>query len=300
MFSEIDMVPNPGQVRFNYHPLFGSPDADVIFRSSEGTYYRLHSIVLRTTSGFFRPMLSLSDHVDGSGSSPQADPSSETSPIGLQEKDGVLTRIFTMISGIEIPQWDSLDEIEEVLHAAEKYDMPGPISILRSAITSHRFMANPLHVYAIAARYQWEEVLQHAAEACLAIPIHKRNYLPVLKRVPTDDLLRLIDLRRERRDAFLNAMSNKVQFTSGSSREKCTCGKITDHHPWYLFKLSVYMEMDEKPIVRNMDDMDWEAAKKLWSHKCMVCGRLMYDRTATMERIRPCIDRLPLQLRPRI
>lgn len=84
MFSEFDMVSNPGQV--NYHPLFGSSDADVVFRSSEGTYYRLHSIVLRTTSGFFRPMLSLSDHIDGSGSSPRADPSSKTSPIGLEEK----------------------------------------------------------------------------------------------------------------------------------------------------------------------------------------------------------------------
>ncbi|KAG1781147.1 hypothetical protein EV702DRAFT_1074314 [Suillus placidus] len=287
MFSEPD-------IQVSYHPLFGSPDADVVFRSSEGTYYRLHSFVLRTTSGFFRSMLSLS----GSGSSP--DLSSDASPIGLEEKDGVLARFFTMISGMEIPQWDTLDEIEDVLHAAEKYDTPGPISIIRSAITSPRFMLDPLRVYAIAARYKWEEVLQHAAEACLAIPIHQQEYIPVLKRIPTDDLLRLIDLRRERRDAFIHAIDNEVQFTSGCSRDKCACGRTTDHHPWYALKLSVYMEMDERPIVRNMNDLDWEVAKKCWSHKCTYCGRLVYNQIATMECIRPCVDGLPLQLRPRI
>ncbi|KAG2343460.1 hypothetical protein BDR05DRAFT_975988 [Suillus weaverae] len=260
MFSEPD-------IQVSYHPLFGSPDADVVFRSSEGTYYRLHSFVLRTTSGFFRPMLSLS----GSGSSP--DLSSDASPIGLEEKDGVLARFFTMISGMEIPQWDTLDEIEDVLHAAEKYDTPGPISIIRSAITSPRFMLDPLRVYAIAARSQ--------------------EYIPVLKRIPTDDLLRLIDLRRERRDAFIHAIDNEVHFTSGCSRDKY-------HHPWYALKLSVYMEMDERPIVRNMNDLDWEVAKKCWSHKYTYCGRLVYNQIATMECIRPCVDKLPLQLRPRI
>ncbi|KAG2367639.1 hypothetical protein BDR07DRAFT_1393169 [Suillus spraguei] len=283
-------------LQVSYHPLFGSPDADAVFRSSEGTHYRLHSFVLRTTSGFFRPMLSLSD-INSIGSSP--DPSSEASSIGLQETDGVLTRLFIMISGMEIPQWDSLDEIEEVLHAAEKYDMPGPISILRSVIISHHFMAEPLHVYAIAARYQWEEVLQNAAEACFAIPIHQQNYLSVLKRIPTDDLLRLIDLRRERRDAFMRAINNEVQFTDGCSRDECVCGRATDRHALYRFKLSVYKEMDEKPIARNMDDEDWKAARRLWNHKCLFCGTLVYDRIATMEGIRPCIDMLPTQLRPR-
>ncbi|KAG1741679.1 hypothetical protein EDB19DRAFT_1895072 [Suillus lakei] len=260
------------QVTGSYHPLFSSPDADVVFRSSEGTRYRMHSLVLRTTSGFFRPMLSL---IDGGGSS--SDPSSEASPIGLEEND-------------RLPQWDSLDEIEDVLHAAEKYDTPGPISTIRSAITSPRFMADPLRVYAIAARYQWEEALQHAAEACLSIAIHQQQYIPALKRIPTDDLLRLIDLRRERRDAFIHAINNETLFTSVGDYQ----------HPWHALKLAMYMEMDERQaIVRNLDSQDWEAAKKCWNHRC-ICGKVVYDQIETMKRIRPCVDSLPLRLRPRI
>lgn len=252
----------------------------------------MHSLVLRTTSGFFRPMLSL---IDGGGSS--SDPSSEASPIGLEENDGVIERLFTMISGMEVSQWDSLDEIEDVLHAAEKYDTPGPISTIRSAITSPRFMADPLRVYAIAARYQWEEALQHAAEACLSIAIHQQQYIPALKRIPTDDLLRLIDLRRERRDAFIHAINNETLFTSVGD---CVCGRVRDQHPWHALKLAMYMEMDERQaIVRNLDSQDWEAAKKCWNHRC-ICGKVVYDQIETMKRIRPCVDSLPLLLRPRI
>ncbi|KAG2130701.1 hypothetical protein DEU56DRAFT_740536 [Suillus clintonianus] len=281
-------------VQLDYHPLFSSPDADIVFRSSEGTHYRMHSFVLRTTSGFFQPMLSL---VGGSGSSP--DSSSEASPIGLGENDDVLKRLFAMISGMEVPQWDSLDKLEHVLHAAEKYDMPGPISTIRSAITAPRFMEDPLRVYAIAARYQWEEALQPAAEGCFAIAIHHQQYIPILKRIPSDDLLRLIDLRRERRDAFLHAIDHEVQFTSGNNADKCSCSRSTDHRGWYALKLAVYMEMDKKPIVRNLDDQNWEVANKCWSYRCQ-CAKVVYDQVETMKRIRPCIERLPTKLRPRI
>ncbi|KAG0702553.1 hypothetical protein DFH29DRAFT_920862 [Suillus ampliporus] len=260
----------------------------------------MHSFVLRTTSGFFRPMLSLID-IDGSGSRP--DPSSEASPIGLEENDGVLEKLFSMISGMEVPCWDSLEQMEGVLHAAEKYDTPGPTSTIHSAITSPRFMADPLRVYAIAARYQWEESLQHAAEACLAIPIHHQKDAPILKRIPSEDLLRLTDLRRDRRDAFIKAIDNEVRFTSGCSAKTCKCGRPTDHHAWHALKLAIYMRMDEKPIgtvVRNLEDGDWEAAAKCWNHTCRHCGVLVYDRIATMKRIRPCVDKLPSQLGPRI
>ncbi|KAG0702560.1 hypothetical protein DFH29DRAFT_851461 [Suillus ampliporus] len=286
----------------SYHPLFSSPDADVVFRSSEGTYYRMHSFVLWTTSGFFRPMLSLKNIAD-SGSRP--DLSSEDSPIALDENDGVLERLFSMMSGMVVPCWDSLEEMEGVLYAAEKYDTPGPTSIIRSAITSPRFMADPLRVYAIAARYHWEEwLLQYAAEACLAIPIHQQKHVPVLKRVPTDDLLRLIDLRRERRDVFINAIDNAVQFTRKCNTQTCGCGKATDHRGWSALKLAMYMEMDERPIgtvLRNMYEENWEAAAEAcWNHHCRHCGRLVYDQMATMKCIRLCIDKLPLRLRPKV
>ncbi|KAG1734204.1 uncharacterized protein EDB91DRAFT_1146981 [Suillus paluster] len=225
-------------VSYHHDPLLTSPDADVVFRSSEGTYYRMHSFVLQTTSGFFRPMLSLIEY--------------RWHPIGLEEDDGVLEKLFSMISGMEVPCWKSLEEME------------GPTSIIH--------------------------------------PLRQEHAL-ILKRIPTDDLLRLIDLRRERRDAFIIAIDNEVQFTSGCNAQTCACSRPTDHHAWHALKLAMYMEMDERPIgtvVRNMDEGDWEAAEKCWNHQCRHCGRLVYDQLATMKRIRPCVDKLPSRLRPRM
>jgi len=244
-------------------------------------------------------MLSL---VDGSGS--RHDSSSEASPIGLEENNSVLEKLFRMISGMEVPRWDSLEEMEEVLYAAEKYDTPGPASIIRSALTKPRFLADPLRLYAIAARYQWEEELQQAAEACLAISIHEEEHLPNLMRIPTDDLLRLIDLRRQRRDAFANNIDTAELFNGGNSASACRgCGKTVDHHAWHALKHAMYVEMDKRPIgtiLRNMDGMDWTVAERCWASQCGGCQTMVHSRVDTMKGIRACVDRLPMRLRPRI
>ncbi|KZP02332.1 hypothetical protein FIBSPDRAFT_852303, partial [Athelia psychrophila] len=42
-----------------YHPSFSEEDATIVLTSSDGINYRIHPFTLRTTSGFFRDMISL-------------------------------------------------------------------------------------------------------------------------------------------------------------------------------------------------------------------------------------------------
>lgn len=43
-----------------FHPLFSSPEGDVVLSARGGqTYFRVHSYTLKTTSGFFRAMYNL-------------------------------------------------------------------------------------------------------------------------------------------------------------------------------------------------------------------------------------------------
>jgi hypothetical protein len=41
------------------HPYFADPDTDVVITAADSTMFRIHSVVLRQASGFFRGMLTL-------------------------------------------------------------------------------------------------------------------------------------------------------------------------------------------------------------------------------------------------
>jgi hypothetical protein len=102
------------------HPLFSSSDGDVILGSKGGaTLFRVHSYTLKTTSGWFRAMFSL----------PQKAGPTLTDVIYLDEDAGTLEALLRMICGQPVLRLESFDMVEALLYAAEKYDMPGPVSI---------------------------------------------------------------------------------------------------------------------------------------------------------------------------
>jgi hypothetical protein len=107
----------------HFHPLFSNVDGDTILGAKGGSVlFRVHSYTLKTTSGWFRTMFSL----------PQASQSTEADVIFLDEEAVVLEALLRMICGQPILQLESIDMVDSVLFAAEKYDMPGPMSIGQS------------------------------------------------------------------------------------------------------------------------------------------------------------------------
>ncbi|KAG2355914.1 hypothetical protein BDR07DRAFT_1364724 [Suillus spraguei] len=104
-----------------FHMSFSSLDADVILGAKDHTMFRIHSWTLRTTSGWFRSLFSMPQ---------QSLASNHPETINLDEDSHTLESLLLMICGLPINPLTSYDEVDALLFAAEKYEMPGPVSLI--------------------------------------------------------------------------------------------------------------------------------------------------------------------------
>lgn len=205
-----------------YHPLFASPEADVILRSLEGTLYRLNSLTLHQSSGLFATMFSLPQPKSHYRVQPERNHchlrgTLESEIIDVYENDFVLDRILRLVSGLPLPKWESVDEIELVLGVAEKWDTPGPIAQIRLTIGTPDFLrAHPLRVYALAKHFDWKREAKIASTHTLALDLHDAIHTPILRRISSKDLFALFNLRRKRRERFRELINSPERFTAGN------------------------------------------------------------------------------------
>lgn len=237
-----------------YDPAFSEEDATIVLTSSDGVNYRLHPFTLRTTSGFFHDMISLPQNQKESEA---GDVKSIQEQIGLSEGSKVLGTLLRMISGLPVEKWESLDVMENVLTAAQKYDMPGPLQTIRSAVASPScvFLDQPLRLYAIAVRYQWEEEARVASTNTLHLSIHDKEHTSNLCQVPSPYLLRLLRLHRTRRDKF-------KEYISRDNRcfgiDVCTsCRNSKQQTPLEQLAQRFIWEMDRRPAGHVLMDGTW-------------------------------------------
>ena len=139
-----------------YHPMF-SFDADIVLSSRNGVLFSVPSMTLKMTSAWFRTMFTLPQGSPPSSSrsqnsTQQTAADSDTEIIGLDEDTSTLEALFRMICGLEIPTLDMWDAVEPVLYTAEKYDMPGPASIVRALLRTPTLVNAPLRLYCMPRR----------------------------------------------------------------------------------------------------------------------------------------------------
>jgi len=272
-----------------YHSMFNSPDADVVLGSKDGILFRVHSYTLKTTSGWFASMFSL----------PQKEDHTSQITVYLDEDTNVLEAILRCVCGLTIPSLESYDVIEPLLFAAEKYDMPGPLSIVRALVMTPSLLGDPLHLFVIACRYGWEDVAQLAATKTLTLNLLHPTHRTVLQKLSSLALLSLLDLHRRRRD-FLKQKLNEPPFVSDQLPSSCShCGSGVDYHTWRELKYAIIMEMDSRPLgdtITELSLMDWPQARQCWDARCSGCTRVLYDKKETLVAIRNCIDALPMTI----
>jgi len=77
----------------------------------------------------------------------------DTEVISLDDDSHMLEPLLHMICRLEISAFNMWDAIKPVLYAAEKYNMPGPTSIVHMPT----FINKPLQLYAAACHFGWAE-----------------------------------------------------------------------------------------------------------------------------------------------
>ncbi|KAH7923414.1 hypothetical protein BV22DRAFT_1036347 [Leucogyrophana mollusca] len=273
----------------NTHPQFASPDADVILGAKDRTLFRVHSYTLKTTSGWFRALFSLPQRAT-TPSTPEV--------IHLEEDAFTLESLLRMICGLPINLLSSYDEVDSLLFAAEKYDMPGPASLIRILVMTPPLLDQPLRLYAAASRFGWESEAKHASAQTLTLNIHAPEYRPTLRKLDTDAVLNLFQLHRDRREGLRRRL-DEHPFVGSNVVAFCPrCRRQIDHHTWRELKYKVILEMDVRPLgdtVLNIGLSEWVEARACWDAKCPnpECACVLYDKAETLRLIRECVDGLP-------
>ncbi|KAJ3569624.1 hypothetical protein NP233_g4930 [Leucocoprinus birnbaumii] len=259
------------------HPLFASPDGDVILSARGGqTFFRVHTYTLKTTSGFFRAMYNL----------PQSK-SPVDNIIYLDDDAEVLEPLLRMVCGLELPRLTDYDLIEKILFVAEKYEMPGPISILRLLASTEDVLSHPLRLYSFACRYGWEEEAKLASNRTLKLDLFAPCNQETLQQLPSKALLDLLNLRHRRREQLRGRLDNPP-FVSGATANCVQCDNLIEYHTWRELKYKILEEMDRRPLgdtILESGLADWPEAKACWRAKCSKkdCGRLLYDKGETLR-----------------
>lgn len=127
-------------------------------------------------------------------------PSHEPEIIYLEEEADVLELLLRMACGLPFVDITSLDLLEGVIYAAEKYDMSGPMSILRLCLLSPALPDDPFRLYAIARKHGWHEAAKTLSARTLSLHIWDPKYVPALKTASSEALIDLFVLHRSRKD----------------------------------------------------------------------------------------------------
>ena len=117
----------------------------------------------------------------------------------MNDEEAVLEHLLRMVGGLPLLPITG-DVVEPLLHAAEAYEMPGPMSIVRLAVTSSPLADDPLRMYAICSRYEWEEEMRFFSNRSLTYNLHDPTHFDILQRLSGHSLLRLFGLHRSRRE----------------------------------------------------------------------------------------------------
>ncbi|KAH9044195.1 hypothetical protein EDB84DRAFT_1559050 [Lactarius hengduanensis] len=267
----------PDVVASKYHPLF-TFESDVVLASRDGILFRVPSTTLKMTSSWFRAMFTLPQSAP-----PSATPSTSASPlartsslnppadsevISLDEDARTLEPLLRMACGLEIATLDTWDAVEPVLYAAEKYDMPGPASIVRALLRTPVFADAPLRLYAAACHFGWADDARAASTRSLVLDLHAPDHRAALMRLRTADLLALFELHHTRRAR-------------------------SETHPPHAARAALERRPAGDTVLSGLEE--WPLAQACWASRCKktLCVSPVYDKALSSKAIKEVLDSLP-------
>jgi hypothetical protein len=155
-------ITDPSSSCFTPSPPFDNTSADVILRSSDGIDFHVHRLVLSLASSVFKDMFTFPQ--------PNSEPAVPTVPVS--ESAVVLDMALRFwYPGAEPPVVQTLDELRQTLEAlVMKYDMQFVVPVAKKELRAY-LENDPVAVFAIACRLEWEDIALEAARESLRLPL---------------------------------------------------------------------------------------------------------------------------------
>ncbi|KAH7098564.1 hypothetical protein BKA62DRAFT_712738 [Auriculariales sp. MPI-PUGE-AT-0066] len=230
-----------------------SGDDAVVLVAANGDRFRVARASLINGSSFFRTMLSLPQ----SPSPSKAEPT-DTDPIIMSEDAEVVAFLCKHMSALALPSLGSLDQVDKLLRAADKFEMPNLLSVIHYLLRHPPEPQRHIHRHVLASRFQWDDMAGEELMASLNSPLDTIEATRCCdSSVNAPFVVPLLALRQARSDVFssaLNAMRTRVTL------------------PFALFST--------KPVLssRTADDRD----VAMYNHEAAVVffWRLRFDFTA--------------------
>jgi len=273
---------------------FNAPDADVILISHPvAAEFRLHRCILAAASPVFRDMFNLPQPP----SLCPADHNDHLPVIPVSESRTTLDILLRFIYPVPDPLITSLDVLSSIMGAAVKYDFNSVIATLSSLLVSSQFMdANPTRVYAIACRYDLEEVAKLASRSTLSMDILEKGCPPEdLKNITAYSYHRLLEFHRARSQAaqdlvkVSNDMKKCVQC-NGSS-----LGVFLPPRWWNEFEQRAKEELRVRPTTDVIFQMGF-LARAAFAADCTRCFESLMESHEFLVEMKRKIDELPCMI----
>jgi hypothetical protein len=196
------------------------PNADVILQSSDQVHFRVHKLVLVTSSPLFSDMFSLPQ--------PPNDAAPNDIPVvQLSEDSEVLNSLISMLYPVppEIPR--SSDSILAMLAAAAKYDMDAVQIFIRAEVNRRALLSsNPpgvFRVYAVACSKGLIPEVATAARLTLGHPLTFESIGDDLRLFEGWALRDLADFRLRSIDNFSSSLRSFSDCLKGPSKIWVDC-----------------------------------------------------------------------------
>lgn len=276
----------------SYHPEYQpSSDTDITLRSGDEMLFAVSSILMKLTWGFFKTMFTL-----------PKDPTSlqHSEPIPMQEKAEVVAGLLSLSFRLGLPPLDSMDMLETLLCAAEKYEVTSAIVMVRSALVSPVLEASPVRIYGIAYRHGWYKEAAWASSKTLTLDLCSPQSVSDLSRIDGAAIMKLMALHRKRRDMFRESLDDIGTFfyATAAQLECHSCDEDVDNSPWLLLKYELVGLLERGGV--SMDSLDGTLLQSIVDAKCRRCKKKVYDPVLLRKCMRDTIKSLPEKVEVRL
>ncbi|KAJ6573431.1 hypothetical protein DFH09DRAFT_981730 [Mycena vulgaris] len=219
--SDDKASPTPGTTPKPSRPLppFDDTEADVILRTSDEVDFRVFKVILSLASPFFKSMFSL----------PQTEGDLQSVP--TQEDSDVLDTLLRFCYPCADPSIETLDQLHAVIEAMMKYEMHGVVERAQRHLRNFA-KSQPVAVFAISCRYQWEDLAKVAARESLRVPLRKfdrKSTVKELKYLTGEQHQALLHYHWQCSVAALNVCSDFKWLNSDTGWVWFTCQACLPH-----------------------------------------------------------------------